>query len=239
MKRTERRHLKQNELQRFAVEARQLVEGRKREIQMALIAVVALAAIGLGYFGWREHVESRAHDLFAQAVTVQTARIDAPGTPPAAGGYSSERARTQAAVAKFKAVADRYPSTNVGVFARYQQAVNLVALGDTTQAAAAYQQVIDRSGNGFYGQMARLGLAEAQSRAGQYDPAINTFKELAQRKDGPLPVDGILMQLARTYRVAGKRAEAQQTLNRLVQEYPESPFTPEAKRELDSLAKVS
>ena len=81
--------------------------------------------------------------------------------------------------------------------------------------------------------MARLGLAEAQARAGQYDQAINTFKDLAQRKDGPLPVDGILMQLGRTYLDAGKRADAQQTFNRLVEEFPDSPFTRDAKRELE------
>ena len=94
------------------------------------------------------------------------------------------------------------------------------------------------SGDTFYGQMARLGLAEAQSRAGQFDAAINAFKELAQRKDGPLPVDGILMQLGRTYVEAGKRADAQQTFNKLVEEYPESPFAGEAKKELDTLKKA-
>src|SRR5204863_8936257 len=99
-------------------------------------------------------------------------------------------------------------------------------------------QVIKRSGAGVYGPMGRLGLAEAQARAGQYDTAINTFKELAQRKEGPLPVDGILMQLGRTYLDAGKRADAQQTFNRLVEEYPESPFTADAKRELDTLKKT-
>ena len=98
--------------------------------------------------------------------------------------------------------------------------------------------MIAGNGDGFYGQMARLGLAEAQARAGQYDQAINAFKELAQRKDGPLPVDGILMQLGRTYLEAGKRADAQQTFNRLVEEYPESPFTADAKRELDTLKKT-
>jgi TolA-binding protein len=95
--------------------------------------------------------------------------------------------------------------------------------------------VIDRDGNGIYGQMARLGLAESQSRSGQYDQAIKTFQEMAQRKDGPLPVDGILMQLARTYLDAGKRAEAQQTFNRIVEEFPDSPYNGDAKRELDNL----
>jgi outer membrane protein assembly factor BamD (BamD/ComL family) len=45
------------------------------------------------------------------------------------------------------------------------------------------------------------------------------------------------MQLGRTYLDAGKRADAQQTFNRLVEEYPESPFTVDAKRELDTLKK--
>ena len=85
---------------------------------------------------------------------------------------------------------------------------------------------------------ARLGVAEAQAVQGQYDAAINTYKEMAQRKDGPLPVDGILMQLGRTYLDAGKQSDAQQTFNRLVEEFPDSPFTADAKRALDSLKKT-
>jgi outer membrane protein assembly factor BamD (BamD/ComL family) len=98
--------------------------------------------------------------------------------------------------------------------------------------------VIKRAGSSIYGQTAQLGLAEAQARAGQYDQAISTFRELAQRKDGPLPVDGILMQLGRTYRDAGKRSDAQVTFNRIVAEFPDSPFTQDAKRELETLNKT-
>ena len=86
--------------------------------------------------------------------------------------------------------------------------------------------------------MARLGLAEAQARAGDLEQAINTYKELSQRKDGPLPIDGILMQLGRAYREAGKPADAQQTFTRVVDEFPDSPFTGDARRELDSLKKT-
>ena len=68
--------------------------------------------------------------------------------------------------------------------------------------------------------------------------AINTFKELSLRKDGPLPVDGILMRLGQIYLDAGQRADAQQTFNLLVQEFPDSPFTGDAKRELESLKKT-
>ena len=237
MKRAERHHLKENELQRLALAARHMYVDRKREATGLLIGVVALAAIAGGYFLWSERLQSRAHALLAEAMVVQEARVSPPGTPAAAGTYSTERARMQAATAKFKAVADAYPSADAGIYARYQEAVNQVALGNIAAATAAYQEIVRREGDSLYGQTARLGLADVQARAGQYDQAINTFKEMAQRKDGPLPIDGILMQLGRTYREAGKPADAQQTFNRIVLEFPESPFNQEAKRELDSLNK--
>jgi len=235
MKRAERRHLKQNELQRWAIQARGALEERKRETTIGVVAVLVVAAAIAGWSGWRGYVESRAQRDLAEALAVQEARVTAAGTPATPGSFPSDRARQQAAVTKFKAAADAHPTTDAGIFARYQEAAGQVALGNPTGAAAAYQDVISRSGKGIMAQMARLGLADAQARAGQYDQAINTFKELAQHKDGPLPVDGILMQLGRTYRDAGKPADAQQTFNRLVQEYPDSPFTSEARRELDAL----
>jgi TolA-binding protein len=241
MKRAERHHLKENELQRLALRARHLYVDRKRETTALLAALVAVTALAGGFFLWREHVQSRAHALLAEAIVVQDARVGPPGPPgtaAAAGAYPTERARLQAAAARFKAAADAYPSTDAGVYARYQEAVDQVALGNVAAASAAYQDVIRREGDSVSGQMARLGLADVQAVAGQYDQAINTFKEMAQRKDGPLPIDGILMQLGRTYREAGRHADAQQTFNRIVQEFPESPFNQDAKRELDTLNKT-
>jgi TolA-binding protein len=51
-------------------------------------------------------------------------------------------------------------------------------------------------------------------------------------------VDGILMQLGKVYLEAGKRADAQQTFTRLVEEYPESPFSGDARKALESLKKT-
>ena len=199
MKRAERHHLKQNELERLdppgaqgALRAHRL----RRRASWSRCSWWPVAAIG--YYAWRGHVQSRAHGLLAEAIATQEAPITTLGSTAAAGSYANERARLQAAVAKFKAAADAYPSTNAGSYARYQEAVGQVTLGNLAGATSAYQEVIRTAGDGINGQMARLGLAEAQARGGQYDQAINTYKEMAQRKDGPLPVDGILMQLGRT-----------------------------------------
>ena len=239
MKRTERRHLKENELQTFARDARERFEARRRETLaiVALVAVVGIAAVA--YFGWRERVHTRAASLLAEADAVKEARIAPPGTMEGGLRFVNERERAQAALTKFKAAADAYPSTDDGIHARYEEAATLMILGNPAQAAAAYQQVIDKAGDRIQGQMARLGLAEAQAMQGQFDPAINTFKERAQRKDGPLPIDGILMQLGRAYAGAGKRSDAQQTYNRLVTEFPDSPFSADAKREIENLKRTT
>ena len=241
MKTKERHHLKDNELRNFAVQAGLTLSGRRKETTTLVVAVVIVGALAAGYLGWREHVQTKAHGLLAQAMAVQDARVGpppAPGTPAGGLYFPTVRERSQAALTKLKVAADAYPSTDAGIYARYQEGATSLALGSTPGAIAAYEQVVKEAGDGFYGQMARLGLAEAQARAGQYDTAINTFKELAQRKDGPLPVDGILMQLGRTYLEAGKRADAQQTFNRLVEEYPESPFTGDARKEIETLKKA-
>jgi len=240
MKRTERRHLKENEIERLTREAREFFEERRREVTWSATALIVIAVVVVGYIGWRETVQGRASTMLAAANAIQEARIGpppAPGTTSAAPYFPTEGERTQAALLKFKAAADAYPSTDAGIFARYQQGSLALSLGKTADAETAFRDVMSRSGS-IYGQMARLGLAEAQARAGKYDQAIDTFKELSVRKDGTLPVDGILMQLGRMYLDAGKTADAQQTFNRLVQEFPDSPFNADAKRELDKLKKT-
>ena len=244
MKRTERHHLKENELHNLARQARETVRGARGAKRPVIIA--ALVVVGcwpVGYFVWRERVKSRAHALLAEALTSQSARVGPPPRPGTRGRRSSFRpsaTRSQAALAKFKAAADAYPVDR----RRHLRAVSGRRDLDwrsaiPTQAIAAYQQVIDRAGDSIYGQMARLGLAEAQARTGQYDQAINTFKDLAQRKDGPLPVDGILMQLGRDLprcrQARGRAADLQPAGRRNI---PESPFSGDARRELETLKKT-
>ena len=125
------------------------------------------------------------------------------------------------------------------LYARYRQAATFMALGAPKSAAEVYQQVIAQGGTSVYVQMAKLGLAEAQAQNGEYDAAIATFRDLSQRKDGDLPVDGVLMRLGRTELDAGKATEAQQTFTKLVAEYPDSSFAADAKKELDQLKKAS
>jgi TolA-binding protein len=199
---------------------------------------------GGGYYAWVSNTNAKASGMLADAMAISEARVapltlptepGKPAPPPPAGTYSTERAKLEAALPKFKAAADTYPGTTSGLAARYLEAGTLVLLGRVADGIAAYQDVTARAGDGLYGQMAQLGSAEAQVLAGQYDAAIVTYQQMAQRKDGSLPVDGILMQLGRAYLAAGKTTEAVQAFTRVSDEFPESPYASEAKKQLATL----
>ena len=244
MKRSERHHLKENELAAFVQRSRDVLTERRGQIVGGLVALVIVLAAILGYMTWRGRAEARAAVLLTDASTVLDAQVAAPppatpGQPaakPPAGTYSSEQAKLEAALPKLAAVYTQYPSTDSGLAARYYAANALAALGRRAEAESRYREVADADQGGLYGEMARMGLADLLAGAGQHDRAITIYKELSADPKAGLPVDGVLMQLGRVYTQAGRRSEAQQTYTRIVKEFPESLYAPEAKKALENLA---
>ena len=242
MKSTERHHLKDNEFAQLAIGARNAIDSQRGPI-LGVVSAVVVILVGVGgYVGWTNRVEGRAHTQLAAALAVEEARVGPPaafGSAPTGMSFVSQREKSQAVLTKYKEVADAYPASDAGLYARYRQAATYMALGLPKNAAEAYQQVISQGGQSLYVQMAALGLAEAQGQNGEFDAAIATFRDLSQRKDGQLPVDGVLMRLGRLQVEAGKASDAEQTFNKLVLDFPDSPFTPDARKELGQLKKTS
>src|SRR4051812_20625375 len=112
MKRTERHHLKENELAHLASSARDVVGARKNVIMPAVLVIAVIAVAAAGYFTWRGRVEGRADKLLAEALLVGEARISPPaatGQPLSGLSFTTVRERDEAALNKFKIVADQYP----------------------------------------------------------------------------------------------------------------------------------
>jgi predicted negative regulator of RcsB-dependent stress response len=242
MKRTERRHLKENDLEMLAGSVVDFAEREKRTITAVIVAVIVIGGAALGYYLWRDHVQSTAHAALADALKIDDQPVGPASDPDAPGAdqrFATERSKAQAALTKFKIVADGYPSTDAGIYARYREASTWMQLGSPGEAITSFQLVIDKDGNGLYGQMAKLGLAEAQAQAGSFDQAIDSLKQMSEAKDSKVPVDGVLMELGRVYNAAGKTKDAEQVFNKIVQEYPDSPFSVEARQLLDGMKKAA
>jgi predicted negative regulator of RcsB-dependent stress response len=241
MKRTERHHLKENEVAEWVMQTKDAFEQNRSAILYGGLAVLVVVVGLLGYLAWRQNVESNARAQLAAAMSV----AEAPVTPPtageagkpavqAAGTFPTERAKLEAALPKLQAAADAFPDTDAGTIARFRTASALVGLGRIDEGIKQYQMVVDR-GKGVYPVMARLGIADAQVLAGKYDQAITTYKDVSTKNAEEAPLDGVLMELARAYRLAGKSADARQTFKRVMDEFPQSGYVATARRELDTL----
>ena len=160
-----------------------------------------------------------------------------PGAKPGVTGYPTVQARAEAALAKFAEVYNAYPSTDAGIAARYYAASALSMLGRHAEAAARFQETVDHAGqNSFYGRMARLGVVEANAQAKKYDEAISAAQALVNNtSDDTIPRDALLIELGRVQAAAGKKVEAKQTLDKMIADFPGSPYVEEAKRMLAEL----
>jgi tetratricopeptide (TPR) repeat protein len=249
MRTSQRHHLKENELALALGQANEWAARNQRTLRMTVGAIVAVAIAVVGFMTWRNSVDTRARAMLAEAMVVHEARVapapQAEATPPANGTppaptqpqpntYPTHKAKLEAALPKFVAAADAYPSSDAGRTARYQAASALVGLGRFDEAVAEYDRVIADS-SGLLAQMARLGKAEAQLRAAKHDAAIASFKELSERTDLNLPKEAMLLELARAYKLAGKTEDARKTLTQIVEQHANSPFATEAKQELEKL----
>jgi TolA-binding protein len=247
MKSVERHRLKENEFAHSVARAREAVAERRREVTLLTsIAVVALIAIG-GFFAWRTSRNAKATNLLASALAVAEAPVvapppPAPGSPPPVqqpGTFRTDRERLEAAVPRLQQAADAYPNTDAGITARFRLAGSLAELGRYSEAEQRYQEVLAKVGrSSIYSRTARLGIGDAQMAQAKYDAAIATFKELSTDTQSQLPLDGVLMQLGRAAMQAGKKDEANRAFTRIVDEFPQSLYAPEAKEKIAELKKA-
>ncbi len=236
MKRQQRHQLKQNEFAVTVARVSTWVQDNQRRVVtgVTILAVVVIAVVG--YFMWRNHRYDQASGMLGEALTIATAQIAPPPTVPgaqqAAGTYPTEQARDEAALGAFQKVAAAYPSTPAGLAGKYQAAAMLLALGRYDQAEAGFTDVVASGGKSIYVGAARMGLGEALAAQKKYDQAIKVYTDLAADRDGPMPVDGVLMQLARVSLKAGKTEEARAAFKRVVDEFPNSNYVAEARQQL-------
>ena len=253
MKRSERHHLKENA---FAVAMASL--GAQLSDWGRLLAVgvsigTALLLLYAGYDFWTDRNSGRAGVLLAEALVVADAPVVPPPPPGAVEGeeaesaplppfvqppgtYPSLEAKMNEALPRLLDAANAYPSSQPGITARYRAAAALANLGRHDEAAAEYREVIDQDA-GLYARMAALGLADVELARGSAAAAIELLESASGTEAAAqLPLDGVLMRLATAYDRAGRTGDARATYQRVLDEFPTSPYLGSAERELEALS---
>jgi TolA-binding protein len=245
MKSIERHKLKKNEFARSVAAARDTLTERRSDItRIAVIVVVIIVAIA-GYTMWRQSRNAKAEAALASGLAIFEAPVIAPAAPAPGspipvqqpGTYQTEQAKLEAALPKLLEAAEAFPNAPAGIAARYYAASALASLGRFAEAEQRYREVVDKAGSSIYARTGRLGLADAQAAQGKYDDAINIYREMSTDTRSQIPVDGVLMALGRTYAKAGRKDEAARAFSRIVDEFPQSAYATEARREMEEARK--
>lgn len=242
MKGTERHRLKENELSHALSEASARLAENRSKVGPIVLGVLLVVLAAAGYWAWQTRSEMRAQAMLTDALAIVQSPVEEPKLvngklTQAPGTYPTITARAERSLARFTEAFNAYPSTKSGIAARFDAASALAMLGRSADAATRYQEVVDRAGTkAFHGRMAQLGKIEAQIQAKQFDQAIAAAQALANNTtDDALPRAAVLMELGRVYAAAGKKTEAKQTFDKVVAEFPESPYADEAKQLITTL----
>ena len=181
-------------------------EGRGKTILYGLAALAVLAVLIGIFFTWNRRSNAEAQTALGRAIETSQAQVTQSPDPTAVGvkTFPTEKARTEAAIAEFQAVADKYGNP-VKEKANYFLAVNRLK----SDRAAGIQQLTELAkSSGEIGTLSKFALAQAKTDDGKLDEAAALYQELAALSNPILSKDSINFALAQIYQKQGKTTEA-------------------------------
>ena len=180
-------------------------EGKSKNIMYGLAAVAVLAVLIGIFFAWNRRSNNAAQTALGKAIETSEAQVtEAPAPGSVDKTFPTEKARAEAAINEFQAVADTY-SNPVQEKAKYFIAVNRLMIDRPT----AIQELTELSkSNNEVGTLSKFALAQAQTSDGKLDEAAALYQELAAMNNPILAKETINFDLAKIYEKQGKKAEA-------------------------------
>jgi predicted negative regulator of RcsB-dependent stress response len=233
-----RQDMKRNELSTALGKGYDYAESHGRTILMAAGAVLALALLAGLFYMYRNSQAEKANTALAKAIEVYQAPID-PAAPkpddPLSPTFADEAARRTRSKALFQELYDKYGSTVAGDIASVYLAQIAMAENQPERARELWNGFLDEHGDHLLAGETRVNLIRLDRSQGKGEEVAQTLTAMLDEAEPPLPMDVILNELAATQEQLGKKQEAVQSYQRIVDEFPQSPYAREASQKLSEL----
>jgi len=179
------------------------------------LALIILAAVGLGWGGWM--VWSTRAESHGAVALAQARFLLAQAQTPNAVPEAKERAQKA-----LEDVVAEYPRLSSGAQAAYQLGNLRFAAGQYPQARAAFQVARSRARSASLTSLASLGIGFTFEAEKNYEAAEKSFAETVK---GAGPKDFLyeeaMSDMARVQELGGKRAAALETYQKILKELPD------------------
>ena len=222
-----RRQLKQDKFSRTTLQvAEQTVhwsaEHKGKLLAGAVIAIVVIAA-ALGAWYYLSAQDEKASIEFTKGVQTLNAPIRPAGMPPQPDllSFASAQERATEAHKQFQAIADKYPHTRAGDYARYFLGVTSSQLGDFAAAERELKSVSEIR-NSDLSSLAKMALASVYRSTGRTKEAVDLYKALIADPTRSVGKATAQIQLGETYEAAGMKADAKKLYEQIQKESPQT-----------------
>jgi tetratricopeptide (TPR) repeat protein len=225
MARIKRKELKRNELAETFGRTVDYVSHHRRgavEAVGAAAAVLILAAGFVLFRGWRERQAGR--DLSAALEILEAPLATDPAAAAAVRKFSTAADREREATKHLREAAAK-GGTDAGRAAR----VILAARSDKPAQALETLSKEARAARAEVAAAAEIDRARLLASEGKATEAIDRLKGAIADPQSEAPKDALLFALAETYEKAGSSTDARATYQRLVNDYPNSPYRSDAR----------
>lgn len=221
---TRKQLLKTDEVAEVAVEAGQWFEEHWR---MLAAAGAAAAVVVAAVFGWMWFAEQNREKA---RVMVDTG-LEKYAAAEAVG--FADTAALEAALQAFEGAGQKAGSAAPGDVARLYQGLTLYRLGRTEEAIAQLEPWAGRLDDAptLAGTAVSV-LTQAWAESGQAERAVTLLEEVSRKGLPGLPPDQALLHLSRIHELAGSPEESRQALQRILDEFPQSAASGEARQKI-------
>lgn len=222
MKRTERHHLKQDELVTGIEHATDWFEKHRTNVVNAVLVALGAGLLLGGIYVYRTRKTDEARALLAEALKQYDAEVGEGDSESSSGPkFKTDEEKYRAALGSFENAANEFGSYDAGRQARYYAGLCQSALKNFEEAERSLQEL--RSGKRdllYY--LASKTLASVATERGNHTAAAEIYRSLVEDAQNPLPKDYLLFELAKAEERAGNRDEARRYYDRMMAEHPES-----------------
>ena len=194
---------------------------RKKQLVSAAVAIIVLIVV---VSVWRVYAANRN----AAAQTQLSHAINAFNDP----NIKSDKERFEKTLSEAQKTRDSYGSSSAGAIAQYYMGLSYEGLGDTAKAGENLQQVIQHGDENIAG-VARFALAGIYKKHGDSAKAEELYKQLYEK--GGYARSAAAYELAKLNEANNKLDEAKNYYQKIVSEFPDSPFRQDAEQALKRL----
>jgi tetratricopeptide (TPR) repeat protein len=233
-----RKEIKRDEFTAAVGRGVEYAESHVRLIGYAIGAAVLLALLAVGFYYVRNGRARDANDVLAQAVKVYNAPVAATGAKPNdpnEPSFANEAARRAKAKELLEKVRGDYGSTAAADVAGLYLAQIAADEGRLDEAREGWQDFVDDHGDHMLAGEARLNLINLDRKQGKAQQVAKELEGMLEQNNAVLPQDVVLFELAQTQEQLGRRQDAVGTYQRILDEFPQSPYGSEAQQKLGAL----